>query len=76
MIDNTCPLSSASGGFGQENRQTKNNVYICPGHVYRSGARPPLREAIMPCSCSLLSSWGLVSATGGQHHSGMPLESS
>ena len=43
-------LSSASGEFGQENRRTKDNVYICPGHVSRSVAHPPIREAIMPRS--------------------------
>jgi len=64
-IDNACPLSSASGGFGQENRRTKDTVYICPGHVSRSGARPHIREAIMPRSRHLLSNGSMVSVTGG-----------
>ena len=49
-IDDTCPLSPASGGFGQENHRTKDNVYIFPDHVSRHGARPPIRKAIMPRS--------------------------
>jgi hypothetical protein len=51
---------------GSDRKTVKQKIMntFAPGHVSRSGARPPMREAIMPRSRSPLSGGGMVSATG------------